>query len=321
MKEKDIAPLQAAGNLLKTTTYHLHTLYLLTKSNLKCVLLPHTIFALSIHLSSPLLTTLPNITLRATLSRLPYLLTWIYLNQLLCDISNQRLPSSIAQDTISKPWRLIPSKRLTPTNLRHLFILAIPLVLLCTVFLGVTRESASIIILLFIYNDLEGGDKNTHLRDLINALALTSFSLGATRVALENGGELNEKGYEWLLLTGAMIFFTISIQDLRDVEGDAATGRKSLPLVYGDSVARWMLATAIVFFSCACPLFLGNGVGVTLGLGGLGVGLGFRVLWCRGVQADERSFTLWAVWCVGIYCLPILRNSGAVGGVDHVRSQ
>ncbi|KAH7407280.1 hypothetical protein BKA64DRAFT_742937 [Cadophora sp. MPI-SDFR-AT-0126] len=315
MNGKEAAPLQAAASLFKAATYHLHTLYLLTKSNLKCVLLPHTIFALSIHLSSPLLTMVPNQPLSTTFSRISHILTWVYLNQLLCDISNQRLPSSIAQDTISKPWRPIPSNRLMPSNLRHLLIVAIPFVLYCTRFVGGTRESAAIIILLYIYNDLEAGDESPHLRDLLNALALTSFSLGATRVALGDAGEINEKGHQWLILTGAMIFFTISVQDLRDVEGDAATGRKSLPLVHGDDAARWMLASAIVLFSLACPMFIGNSLLVTMGLGCLGVCLAYRILWYKGVEADERSFTLWAVWCVGIYCLPIFRTLGVVDGI------
>jgi 4-hydroxybenzoate polyprenyltransferase len=34
----------------------------------------------------------------------------------------------------------------------------------------------------------------------------------------------------------------VNIQDLRDVEGDRVVGRKTLPIVYGDIVARRIIA-------------------------------------------------------------------------------
>lgn len=198
--------------------------------------------------------------------------------------------------------------------MRRLLILSIPFVLLISHFLGALRESATIIILLYIYNDLEAGDENNHLRDLMNALALTAFSCGATRVALHNTNfEPNEKGNAWLCLTGAMIFFTIATQDLADVEGDAVTGRRTLPIIYGDETSRNVLAIAVVSFSCVCPYLLGNGVWGWMCAVMVGAGLAGHILVKRSREGDKRSFLGWALWTVVMYCLPLVGNVEVLG--------
>src|ERR1700753_1294406 len=67
--------------------YHLKTLYLFSKANIKCVTVPQTLFALCTALSGPLLTTNSTPSLLSTVSQLPILLVWISINLLICDIS------------------------------------------------------------------------------------------------------------------------------------------------------------------------------------------------------------------------------------------
>jgi len=78
-----------------------------------------------------------------------------------------------------------------------------------------------------------------------------------------------------------------------------------MPIAYGHEVARWGLAVPIVFWSAACPLFLGVGVvGFVVSLG-LGAGLAAHLLVFKTQKRDEVSEKLWCVWTMVLYCLPL----------------
>ena len=73
----------------------------------------------------------------------------------------------------------------------------------------------STLLLTWLYNDLGGGDESWAVRHLLNALALTSWSFGATLVACGNDhNTLSFLGYLWLAIPGAIIFTTIDLMDL-----------------------------------------------------------------------------------------------------------
>jgi 4-hydroxybenzoate polyprenyltransferase len=185
----------------------------------------------------------------------------------------------------------------------------IPLTLLISLSIGGLKESAAVIFLCWIYNDLGGADEHYHIRNLLNALALSCFNSGAATVAIGHGEHmLNDRGYSYLVILAAMMFSTIATQDMPDMPGDATRGRKTLPLVYGHVVARWVIAIPILFWSLICPALLDTGIfGYVFSLL-LGSIFAFHLLAFRTHAADKVSWKMWCVWALTLHSLPLFKN-------------
>jgi hypothetical protein len=133
----------------------------------------------------------------------------------------------------------------------------------------------------------------------------TWVNSGAAIIAIGHGGHtLNDRGYSYLVILGAMMFSTIATQDMPDMPGDATRGRKTLPLVYGHVVARWVIAIPILFWSLICPAFLDtdiSGYVFSLLLGSI---FAFHLLAFRTNAADKVSWKLWST----LFSLPLFKN-------------
>ena len=291
----------------RSLSYHLHTIWLITCNDLKSIVLPETAFGIFTALAIPL-TTNPNPQLSEILSRLPHVILWNWLNVLLFDIANQRLPDSIIEDRVNKAWRPIPSGRMTPTEARRLLLVVIPIVFMGSLRLGGVVETVAMMVLTWMYNDLGGADEVYVVRNVINALGFMCYSSGATDVAA-GAHSLTPKAYKWIAMVGAIVFSTLSMQDLPDVVGDAVRGRRTSPLVLGDAWSRLEIAIPIFLWSIICPVFWKvTWLGWVLPLS-VGVWLAFRVLRFRTVAADKISWKMWCLWTGILYALPLCTMS------------
>lgn len=289
----------------KPLAFHLYTIWLITVNDLKSIVLPETVFGIFSALSGPLLTTNQSPSISEILGRLPHVLLWNWLNLLIFDIANQRLPESVQEDSINKSWRPIPSKRLSPDDARRLLLAAIPLVILCVFFLGGMTETLSMIALTWMYNDLAGADENYIVRNIINAIGFVCYSSGATVVAAGYGKhELNGQSIAWLTVVGLIVFTTLQMQDMADVEGDKARGRRTLPLVHGDAMARWSIAIPVIGWSVFCPRFWqATLIGYILPVV-IGMLLSIRILTLRSIAADRLTWKVWCAWTTVLYLIP-----------------
>ncbi len=268
---------------------------------------PQIAFGLSSALSGTRMTTTPTPTLPAILARLPHLVFWIWSNLLLEVISNQRQPSSIAEDSVNKPWRPLPTARLTPVEARRLLLWTTPVICLSSWYLGALPATAALLVFSNMYNDLDGANEDPVVRNILNACGLGCFNLGASIVATDSGTHtLNRDAYAWMFILGAVTVSTVHTQDLADVQGDRLRGRKTVPLVHGEEIARWSVAVMVAAWSVFCPIFWGLSV---LGfLPSLGVGgyLSVTVIRHRSVRADKVSWRMWCAWMMTLYLLPLL---------------
>ena len=167
----------------------------------------------------------------------------------------------------------------------------------------------------WMYNDLDGANENYIIRNLINGFAHATYSSGAARVA-SGARYLNSTGMTWLGIVGCIVFSTLQVQDLKDVEGDRVRGRSTAPLVLGDWGARWSIAVGVVGWSVACCWFWDVGLVGWGVVGGLGMGV-VRGLWGgRGREGDRGTWRVWSVWMMGVYVLPVLArwDDGGWGG-------
>ena len=299
-------PSSKASTYLSAYVGFLHTLWLFTKDDFDTFVLPNTIFGVSAALSKQLLPDRSDHSqVYIILRRLPFVLFFNWSNLLIFDLANQRLPDSIKEDMINKPWRPIPTGRISPQRTRHLMLIAMPVVILSNSALSVWQETSLLFSLTWIYNDLGGGDDNWLVRNTIIAFAFFFYNLGSLKVASGASSQvehlMGSAAFGWTAIISAVILTTMHVQDLKDQEGDRTHNRQTAPLVLGDSLARWTIAVPILFWSLVCALFWG--------LWMLPIGVGFyvayRVLWERGKEADRRSWKLWCLWTAVLYLLPL----------------
>ena len=172
--------------------------------------------------------------------------------------------------------------------------------------LGVWKEGAFLLILTFLYNDLRGGDEI--IRDVILAVAHGLFNLASLRIAIRIDGEgvLTERAYVWIVILSGIILTTMQIQDLKDQEGDRTRGRKTFPLVLGETVSRWILACFLPFWSFVCEAFWQPGLFISLPPAAVGIYLAFRVLQKRDPRDDAKTWRLWCLWRSIIHLLPVI---------------
>lgn len=213
--------------------FHVKSVWLFTYSDLKTIVFTSTCSAL---LNATALS-LENKSARAAsstlnipgpgriLERTPLLLFWVWINLLPFNIDNQRQPQSIEEDSMNKPWRTIPSRRLSAGTATTIMYILYPIAVIISFFLGTITQCLALMVLGVWYNDLRGSDGNPLLRNMINGCGFVCFSSGAMQVAIGRP----------------------------DPRGNAVSGRKTIPLVIGDGSARWIIVVMVSIWCFLTP--------------------------------------------------------------------
>ena len=301
----------------KGLLYHLHTCLLFTYSDLKNILVPQTLLAVVTALactqrspSNPSTFTQPR--LSVVLCRIPLAALWIWLHLLLFTTSNQTQPASLTEDTQNKPFRPLPSGRVTFSSARRLFhVTAILCIIYSILFTDRLRETIVFQALTFLNNDLALGDSSFVTRNILNSAGYTTFAMGAFRVLLKDSGRVaSVTAYPWLVLLAAIVLTTGHVQDLQDLEGDTASGRKTLPILTGEAMAQWSILLHVACWMVVVPQFWNCGVLsslIVLTLGGIVVG---RLAKGNDTsQGYKTTYKLWTCWVVMMYFLPLLAKA------------
>ena len=303
-------PLQAERRLSNTTRtiwYHLYSLWLFTFSDLKTIIVPKTLFGIVTLLSGQSLMEDPRPRTSTIIGCIPFIVLWNWLNLLPLDMSNQHHVESTIEDSVNKPWRPIPAGRLTVEETRTLMYGSYIVAILASLSFGGFSECVALIVEGWIYNGLAGADRSLLARNLLNAVGYMTFASGAAKVACaQSGTQLRADSSKWLILLSGVISSTIQFQDLYDQKGDATRGRRTIPLIAGDRVARLTITIPIAIWSWVCPAFWGmevRGFILPFALGGIII---LRLYLYRSVDEDKRSFMIWNAWVMSLYFLPFL---------------
>lgn len=202
-------------------------------------MLPQTVFGCVMLVSRKAFGVQSSTEIVELLSRLPLVIFWIWINLLGEVVANQRLAGSIVEDSINKPWRPLPSKRITPNEARCLLLwIVLPSSYISGVVFGGSNASVALVVFSYMYNDLDGANENWLLRNILNAFGLSLFSLGAAEVAWGQQTMPTERFYMWIAILAAVISSTVQLQDLPDIDGDKAIGRRTMPLTCGITLTR-----------------------------------------------------------------------------------
>lgn len=294
--------------LLRRAAYQAYSVWLFTFTDIKTIIVPGFAFAIFTTRAAPVFDISPAPQTTEIVRRAAPAIFWLWINLLPFTIDNQRRPDSISEDRLNKPWRTMPSKRMTPSQARTLMFCLYPLALATSLRIGGTAQCLTLMALGFWYNDLHGADNSCVVRQLINACGFHEFTSGALDVLL--GGRQQALPISlklWLLVIAAIVFTTVQTQDMYDQLGDGLRGRRTIPLVAGDTLGRWSIAVPMSFWCIFCPWYFASppvGFAVSGGLGGL---VAARSLLLRSVPADIMTFRLWNLWLLLVYGLPLLK--------------
>lgn len=109
----------------------------------------------------------------------------------------------------------------------------------------------------------------------------------------------------WLLVVIGIIFSTVQLQDMSDQAGDAKRGRRTVPLVWGDTAARWTIAIPMLGWGIWSPMFWEVSSLCFILSMALASLVALRALLIRSVLGDKQTFRLWNCWIVVVYMLPM----------------
>jgi len=297
---------QNIWDLISLLLYHIRTIWLFTYTDLKTIVFPSTAFgvltALSLSLSKAI--PLPPI---LVFQRIHSVLFWTWINLLPFCIGNQRQTGAIIEDKLNKPWRPVTSGRLTPRQATYLQLAIYPLALLASVLLGGTPQCLVLVVLEYLYNDLEGSERSCVTRNVVNASGFAFYSSGALAVALKGTGPLPAMLYQWQFVMAAVVASAGHSQDMADQAGDRLRNRKTVPLVIGDRVARWTIAVPVAFWTAVAPRFWKlSAVGYLIPFA-IGWTVILRTLIVRDIVGDMTTFQIWNLWMVSLYLLPLVK--------------
>ncbi|KAK5662713.1 hypothetical protein OQA88_8629 [Cercophora sp. LCS_1] len=299
---------------LSSLSYHAYTVWLFTYSSHKDTVYPSAAFATSTALSTSFSFAPPTSFLSVTSSIL-LALFWAWLALFFFSLHNQHHPDSVLEDKINKPWRPLPSGRITTFQTRVLLACYYPVWFGISHHLGAIRQCIGLTVLTWYYCELGGCQQGGFARNILNAMGYSCFFAGALQAFVGTGYNVYEgKPLVWLVMICSLIFTTIHAQDFRDEKGDRARGRQTVQTTLGDRASRWVIVVMAVMWSVAIPRVLGLGwavMGVLLSLAGVLSFFTLRCLWERTAERDCFAYKVWIGWFVACILAPWMQT-----GVD-----
>ncbi|RJE20249.1 hypothetical protein PHISCL_07406 [Aspergillus sclerotialis] len=162
------------------------------------------------------------------LRSLPHAIVYGFLFAYTIDLANNAEGSSL-EDEINKPDRPIVSKATTTTAIKTRYYISTGLWLIYSHFLDIKKWSILWISTVYISYLLHAA-RFGPAKDLSMAVGIVAQLMACWEI----GGSDTDVGWNWVKAIAIWLFFTVAIQDFRDVPGDRASGRRTMPILLGD---------------------------------------------------------------------------------------
>ncbi|QKX60398.1 uncharacterized protein TRUGW13939_07543 [Talaromyces rugulosus] len=127
-------------------------------------------------------------------------------------------------------------------------------------------------------------------------------SIAQLTAAWTIGGSPHEIGWTWIKIIAIYVVFPISLQDLRDVPGDVATGRYTTPILMGDMPCRIYISLGVLISQSLliryCILEYRMDVSTVIlssVLALLAMTIIFRLFAFRDIKSDRISYRLYTL--------------------------
>jgi len=235
---------------------------------------------------------------------IPESIFWIWIHLLQCALANQTTGSP-EEDACNKPWRPLPSKRLT---LGQAVVLRWIVAVACCVYSAlygcrVLYASVAMFFLNILYSEMQASSGYWLIRDSVVTAGIACFQTGSMLIVAHDRHYLDDVSMWAIFSNAALLVTTIHAQDFRDVDGDIATGRSTLPIVY-PKLSRKTISLGLCLWSVALGQMWELNVGLASALVGYSLAVGYRFFMYRSVRDDHTSYHCYNIWLSMIYALP-----------------
>ncbi|KAJ3558524.1 hypothetical protein NPX13_g9685 [Xylaria arbuscula] len=306
VQEHSVGYQQTLRHYLLRIIYFAETVYLFVYDNLGEVVCMSYVFGAAHATIASKLSMGPDLHMAEILPHTNRMILWSLSHLLIFNIQNQRHPAAVAEDLRNKPWRPLPARRITPQMTTRLMFVIYPIILLLSYHWGGMIPCLLLSFFCLWYNEW-GGASDPFLKNLLNGLGFACFYAGPLEVATRYPVFAGDgKAAIWLGILCCAITTTSHTQDFRDVEGDRAVGRKTVPLVVGDTVARIMVAVGVAVWAIIACWFWGPAWTKILLAAVTGGTMVCSLFWYRTMEGDAFTWRLWAVWLLGLLILPMV---------------
>ncbi|MFD8143714.1 UbiA family prenyltransferase [Streptomyces sp. NPDC059708] len=122
---------------------------------------------------------------------------------------------------------------------------------------------------------------------------------------------LTPDAWRWMLTLAVVVFLLISVQDLRDLRGDAATRRRTFPLAFGEAFSRRFLCAGFALLPLVTHFLLVRAATpaawcAEAAAAALCWTTARRVLDRRGPAYDHRTYRLFEYWYTAVLATAFL---------------
>lgn len=213
-------------------------------------------------------------------------------------LSNQL--GSLNEDRLNKPDRPLPSGLVSIRGMRIRLGCVLACFFAMAAWLGVAFWALLWVAAFTLHNYL-GGDRRWWTKNLLNGTAGVFLWLAVWQIAAPE----EPLPVLWVFLILGSFYLLVTVQDLRDIVGDVADGRRTLPVVLGEHAVRRVLATGFVLLAVAVHLALIEHYGAMLihlvfdaVLVSGSLIIAARLIHYRGKTADQATYQVYSWWIV-----------------------
>ncbi|WP_410586423.1 UbiA family prenyltransferase [Amycolatopsis sp. lyj-23] len=155
------------------------------------------------------------------------------------DLSQQL--TGIEEDRHNKPRRPLPAALVNPDRARRRLLFSVFALLLVSIPAGVILQALSWLLLSWL-NDHMGLARNVLAKPVVVGFQAVVQLTAAWQIT----APMQPAVFGWIILTGVVLALLMPLQDLRDIPGDLACGRRTLPIRLGQRAARSYLCVAFI---------------------------------------------------------------------------
>ncbi|WP_167490727.1 UbiA family prenyltransferase [Nocardia terpenica] len=280
------------GTIASVLVRELTVCWSFTWGDLTATVVPATIFAVAAwgHAGLPA-TALPAMVLRCIGYFWLYVYTFTLSNQL----------AGIEEDRVDKPHRPLVVGLITPAGAWWRLAIVSAAFLIAGTVLKVLPWTVLWVAAWMIHDHFGGArvwwGKNA---------AMVAGTVAQLAAAWQIVTPLTGTAWTWILAVAVPLGLLVSLQDLRDMAGDAAAGRRTAVMVFGDRNSRRMFCLAFAAYPIALYLLLYRHAPLpasVIGVVGVVVALAisYRVVRLRTRRSDNTTYMLYTCW----YCVTL----------------
>nr|GAT49180.1 predicted protein [Mycena chlorophos] len=174
---------------------------------------------------------------------------WLELHLLTFEIKNQII--GVDEDRLSKPDRPIAAGRISVASAQRLYIFVALCAIALSVYHGLIACTSIYMVAIVCYNEFRLS-RHWFFKSFLGAIGYAVYCCqwGTTSI-FDHGNVLSPTSVVAIVCSFLLHVTTGHAQDFRDLSGDAAIGRRTLPMLLPPTFARWSLTFLMALWTAA----------------------------------------------------------------------